>query len=189
MPDISLRLPYLIYLSIASILLGVLLSPIFRPAPALTTPETMRDHAMMHGSLEIQAEGAPEITIEVTKDPMDGWNVRLITENFTFTPQTVNSENVLNTGHAHLYVNDVKIARLYSPNFHIPDLPIGQASLWALQELPTVDGKPATQDFLKWREKQKPPTKTVSVRHKNSDADTERNNGEAGTHLKIVTGG
>lgn len=125
MPDISLRLPYLIYLSIASILLGVLLSPVFRPAPALTEPENMRDHAMSHGFLEIQAAGAPEIDIEVTKDPMDGWNLKLITENFTFTPQTVNSENILNTGHAHLYVNDVKIARLYGPNFHIPDLPIG----------------------------------------------------------------
>ena len=44
MPNISLRLPYLIYLSIASILLGVLLSPLFRSLLALTTPETMREH-------------------------------------------------------------------------------------------------------------------------------------------------
>lgn len=66
---------------------------------------------------------------------------------------------------------------------------VGQASLWALQEMATVDGKPASRAFLKWSKKQKPPTKTVSARHKNSDTDTERNNGNAGTHLKIVTRG
>jgi hypothetical protein len=35
------------------------------------------------------------------------------------------SENVDHTGHAHLYVDGVKIARLYGPYFHIPDLPVG----------------------------------------------------------------
>jgi hypothetical protein len=65
---------------------------------------------------------------------------------------------------------------------------VGQASLWALQELAAKDGKPAAQGFLRWKEKQKPPTKTVTARHNNCDVDTERNNGEAGTVLKFVTG-
>ena len=125
MSDFSLRLPYLIYLSVGSILLGVLLAPLFRPTPVLAIPENTRDHAMMHGSIEIPPEGAPEIAIEVTKDPMDGWNVRVITENFTFIPPTVNAENIPNTGHAHLYVNNVKIARLYGAYFHLTDLPVG----------------------------------------------------------------
>jgi LEA14-like dessication related protein len=41
----------------------------------------------------------------------------------------VNGENVQNTGHAHLYVNGIKIARLYGPDFHIPDLPAGEHEL------------------------------------------------------------
>jgi hypothetical protein len=31
-----------------------------------------------------------------------------------------------NTGHGHLYVNGMKIARLYGSYFHIPDLPPGE---------------------------------------------------------------
>jgi hypothetical protein len=49
---------------------------------------------------------------------------------------------------------------------------VGQAALCALQELPTADGKPATQGFLKWRKKQKPRTKTVHARHNKGDTDT-----------------
>lgn len=33
---------------------------------------------------------------------------------------------------------------------------IGQASLWALQELPTADGKPALRGYEKWRQKKAP---------------------------------
>jgi hypothetical protein len=123
--NISLRLPYLIYLSVVCIFLGVLIAPLFREVPEQTTSQNIRDHALMHGSLEIPAEGAPEVAVEITKDPVDGWNMTVLTENFTFTPNMVNSVNVVNTGHAHLYINDVKIARLYSPYFHIPDLAMG----------------------------------------------------------------
>ncbi|MEL7214045.1 MAG: hypothetical protein AAGK92_15375 [Pseudomonadota bacterium] len=131
MRNISLRFPYLIYLSIASILVGVLIAPAFRDLPDLQTPtfemtEDMREHEMMHGSIEVDADTAPEVDITVTKDPMDGWNLRVETTDFTFTPDTVNSENVANTGHAHLYLNEVKVTRLYGPDFHIPDLPEGE---------------------------------------------------------------
>ena len=66
---------------------------------------------------------------------------------------------------------------------------VGQASLWALQELPTADGKPATRGFQSWREKKKPHPKTVHARPKNCDAKSGWNNGDGGTVLKIVTGG
>ncbi|WP_224825651.1 hypothetical protein [Cognatishimia sp. MH4019] len=131
MRNISLRFPYLIYLSIASILLGVLIAPAFRELPDLQTPafemtEDMREHELMHGSIDVPADTAPQLGITVEKDAMDGWNLRIEATDFTFTPDTVNSENVANTGHAHLYLNEVKIARLYGPHFHIPDLPEGE---------------------------------------------------------------
>ncbi len=66
---------------------------------------------------------------------------------------------------------------------------VGQAALWALQEFPTVDNKSARQGFLKWKKKQNPRTKTVHARPNNWDADTEWDNGKAGTVLKIGTGG
>jgi hypothetical protein len=125
MSKISLRMPYLIYLSIASILVGVILAPLFRDLPVQNAAVDMMAHEMQHGLLEVLAVGAPQVAITVEQEPMDGWNVTLSTNNFTFTPQMVNGENVDNTGHAHLYMDGVKIARLYGPHFYIPLLPVG----------------------------------------------------------------
>ena len=66
---------------------------------------------------------------------------------------------------------------------------IGQAALWALQELPTTDGKPAVRGFKVWRHKKKSCTKSVPARH--SDCDTQGETEQDGTKpvLKIVTRG
>ena len=93
MSKISLRLPYLIYLSIASILIGVLLAPLFRDIPVQGTVMDMMEHEMQHRTLEISAVGAPQVAIAVEKDPMDGWNVTVMTDNFSFTPDLASSEN------------------------------------------------------------------------------------------------
>lgn len=126
MHKISLRLPYLIYLSIASILVGVILAPMFRELPVQDSAADMLAHDMQHGVLEVPAVGAPQVGITVEPDAMTGGNVTLSTNNFTFTPEMVNSAHVAHTGHAHLYVDGIKIARLYGPHFHIPNLPVGE---------------------------------------------------------------
>jgi len=64
--------------------------------------------------------------MDLAKDPTGGWNVTLRTTNFAFTPEAVNQPNTPNTGHAHLFVDGVKLARLYGPHFHMPDLAPGQ---------------------------------------------------------------
>jgi len=125
MSKISLRFPYLIYFGIASILIGVIIAPIFRDIPVQNAAVDMMEHEMQHGMIEVPAIGAPQVAISVEEDPMNGWNVTVTTNNFRFTPTEVNRENVDNTGHAHLYVDGVKIARLYGPYFHIPYLPVG----------------------------------------------------------------
>jgi hypothetical protein len=125
MSKISLRFPYLIYLSIASILIGVILAPLFRDIPVQGAAVDMMEHEMQHGMIEVPAVGAPQVAVSVEEDLMNGWNVTITTNNFRFTPELVNSENVDNTGHAHLYVDGIKIARLYGPHFHIPYLPVG----------------------------------------------------------------
>lgn len=65
---------------------------------------------------------------------------------------------------------------------------IGQAALWALQELATADGKPAKQGFLKWRKNQKPRSKIVQACPEYRDTDTEGDNTQRGTVLKTMTG-
>ncbi|KIN73311.1 hypothetical protein Z949_2500 [Sulfitobacter guttiformis KCTC 32187] len=106
-------------------MIGVIAAPLFRDLPVQGGAADMMAHEMEHGMLEIPALGAPQVDIAVEKDAMNGWNVTVMTNNFTFTPERVGSENVDNTGHAHLYVDGIKIARLYSLHFHLPRLPVG----------------------------------------------------------------
>lgn len=49
---------------------------------------------------------------------------------------------------------------------HLGPSGIGEASVWALEELSTQDGKPAGKAFMRWTEKQNPRTKIVPPRHK-----------------------
>lgn len=131
MSNFALRLPYLIYLSIGSMLFGVLVAPAFRDMPPADTvmsdEAAMQDH--VHGSIEVPRVGAPQVDMQIEKDPMGGWNIRLSTENFTFAPDLVNQENVPNTGHAHLYVDGQKAARLYGPYHHLTELAPGQREI------------------------------------------------------------
>lgn len=52
---------------------------------------------------------------------------------------------------------------------HLGPSGIGTASVWALEELATQDGRPAGKAFLRWSEKQNPRTKIVPPRHKKQD--------------------
>ena len=111
---------------------GVLIAPVFRDLPAAPVTDqhvgVMRDDEALpvHVTRDVPAASAPAIELSVTEDPMTGWNIELVTQNFDFTPQGVGGPSAPNTGHAHLYLNQQKIARLYGPYFHIPDLPPGQ---------------------------------------------------------------
>lgn len=73
-------------------------------------------HASMLYSVD--AEDAPTVDVMVAKDAKSGFNVHVMTNNFRFAPENVNGENVLGEGHAHLYVDGVKISRLYGNYFH-----------------------------------------------------------------------
>lgn len=125
MLNLTLRFPYLIYLSIAAMLVGVIIAPLFRDLPAQTSAAETMAQELQHGIVEVPAIGAPQLAIAVEKDMLDGWNLTISTENFSFSPAMVNGANIDNTGHAHLHVNGIKLARLYGPSFHIPDLPVG----------------------------------------------------------------
>jgi hypothetical protein len=54
------------------------------------------------------------------------FNLHIKTENFEFAPRNASSEFVLGQGHAHVFVDDVKISRSYAPWYHLPRLDPGQ---------------------------------------------------------------
>ncbi len=74
-----------------------------------------------HGKFEVSEDMAPGLSFTVAEDTKSGWNILLDTENFNFTPTLVGKENTAGQGHAHLYVNGKKYARLYSKHFHYPE--------------------------------------------------------------------
>lgn len=61
----------------------------------------------------------PSIKVEAIKDMMDGYNLHFVLENYVFTPEKVNTEPISNEGHTHVYVNGVKVARVYGEWFHL----------------------------------------------------------------------
>ena len=72
---------------------------------------------------------APSLNISVTKDPMSGWNLHVMPANFRFAPENAGKAHIDGEGHAHVYVNGTKIARLYGPWMHLADLPQGDTTI------------------------------------------------------------
>jgi len=87
--------------------------------------DTSMSMGNVHDAIELNSSlPTPSVMIEVTKDSMMGYNLAVKTKNFEFKPENVNQDEgktPQNEGHAHIYVNDVKLTRLYSKNFYIGD--------------------------------------------------------------------
>ena len=74
-----------------------------------------------HPGNKIDAEKPyPLINLEIVKDKVDGYNLYIDLENFTLNPSQIGSENQSNMGYLQLFVNDIKITRVYSNWVHVP---------------------------------------------------------------------
>lgn len=89
------------------------------------------DHANVdHSPVNVAAgPDAPTLAMVLHKDEVSGYNLEIQTTNFTFTPETVNQDNVPNAGHAHVYANNKKLSRVYGNWFHITGLPSGEHTI------------------------------------------------------------
>lgn len=98
-------------------------------AKAQGTANTAHDHSKhQHGQIEANnySPTIPSVSFTVTPDAMSGWNVHIKTENFSFAPEKVNQDATANEGHAHIYVDGYKIARLYGAWYHLKKLTPGE---------------------------------------------------------------
>jgi len=90
------------------------------------TPVSRAHDGHVHKTHDVAAQAAPTIVaFRIVKDTVGGWNVFVATRNFEFAPELVNGPHVDNKGHAHLYIDGSKLARLYGPAYHIESLPFG----------------------------------------------------------------
>lgn len=85
------------------------------------------NHDVFHSkSIEVPAGTAvPAVTVRVEEDTVRGWNLYVGTANFSFEPTKVNGESRPTEGHAHLYINDESMQRIYGTWTHLPTLPGG----------------------------------------------------------------
>ncbi|WP_114390784.1 hypothetical protein [Notoacmeibacter marinus] len=88
---------------------------------ATATPGA-HDHGRM---LDVSGPEAPTLDVTLEPDPVAGFNLHLQTANFRFAPENAGRGDRPGEGHAHVYVNGEKIARLYGPWMHILALPPG----------------------------------------------------------------
>ena len=78
---------------------------------------------MSHDAIESEVPVGVEISAEV--EPGGGVNVFIDTENWRWAPEEVNKDHSPGAGHAHVYVDDEKINRVYGPAYHLTGLSPG----------------------------------------------------------------
>jgi hypothetical protein len=73
-------------------------------------------------------EAPPTLGLEVLADPMKErtYSLHLRTEHFRFAPEAASRPAVFGEGHAHLYVDDVLLGRIYGDWHHLPRLKPGK---------------------------------------------------------------
>ena len=93
-------------------------------------PAQAAGHAHRGETVDLPAgPGAPTLELRVDRDAKAGWNLQIATTNFHFAPERANAPHRPGEGHAHVYVDGRKIARVYGPWFHLDALPPGGATV------------------------------------------------------------
>lgn len=70
-------------------------------------------------------EPVPEVHLTVVADKKSGWNVFADVQNFAFRPDQASGPYETGNGHAHLYVDERKVARIYGPWHYLGELSPG----------------------------------------------------------------
>ena len=68
----------------------------------------------------------PTIAIEITEDAVEGWNLQIRTTDFRIMPENVSTGHVDGEGHMYLYIDGVKVSRIYGEWHHITGLQAGR---------------------------------------------------------------
>lgn len=83
------------------------------------------DAAHTHENATEWNGATPTLSLALMPDTGTNLNLHILADGFAFDPIAVNGDAVQGTGHAHVYVNGVKVARAYGPFMHLEDVPEG----------------------------------------------------------------
>ena len=81
-----------------------------------------------HGGTQEVGVGVPvpSVAIDITADPVQGWNLQVHTTDFEIVPENISTEHVDGEGHMHLYIDGEKVSRIYGEWHHISGLQAGR---------------------------------------------------------------
>ena len=72
----------------------------------------------------------PKVSISAKRKPdHSGWRIDVTTDNFEFIKEQPDMAHIPGTGHAHVYLNGLKLQRLYGKTVHVGNLLPGRYSL------------------------------------------------------------
>lgn len=76
-------------------------------------------------------DNPPEIEVTAHQDKLmpNHFNLEIRTENFEFAPENISESHVENSGHAHVYVDEVLISRSYGNWYHLNRLKPGNHTI------------------------------------------------------------
>jgi hypothetical protein len=102
-------------------------SPNHRLADAPHGDMTGKAGEHSHATIEIPpGQPVPSVDLIVHPDPKKGWNLETKVSNFKFAPEHASTASIPGEGHAHLYVNGKKMARIYSSWYYLETLNPGR---------------------------------------------------------------
>lgn len=87
------------------------------------------DGSHEHAAMTEAGTPAPGLELVLHPDARQSRNLRIVTRNFVFDPEGVNGAHVPGRGHAHIWIDGVRIGRAYGPWFHLGALPVGSHEL------------------------------------------------------------
>ena len=126
----------------------------------------MGDAMETHGHEEaVEAPPGMGVALNVHPDSVSGFNVQIMPTAFTFAPERVNTAHVPGEGHAHLYIDGVKLRRVYGQWAHVDGLSSGMREISVTLNANTheryaKDGQPITASATVHVEGGEPPTDT-----------------------------
>ena len=140
--------------------------------------DTMETHG--HGET-VEAPPGMGVALNVHPDSVSGFNIQIVPTAFTFAPERVNTAHLPGEGHAHLYIDGVKLRRVYGEWAHVDGLSSGMREISVTLNANTheqyaVDGQPITA------------AATVQVEGDEPPADTGHHGGDAApTEITVGT--
>lgn len=91
------------------------------------TKVAAKQEPVSHGQHEpIESEKDVSLKVGAVVEDEGGVNVYLLTRDWTWSPENVNNSHVPGEGHAHIYVDGVKVGRVYGPYHYLSGLEPGE---------------------------------------------------------------